>query len=342
MVSLKTLLLFTVFSALLLGCGITVSYEEADKPEIAYEKEEHEICEEDSLLMNPNVTYGKYHKSDYGCIKGKIVDDENNSIPLAEINIIGTKLVKLTNGVGKYKIRKLDPGFYDLRISHSDFRNTRIESIEVIAGKTVLMDTISIQSKPLEQLIDDLLKIQAGKPIIYLYPETVTNVAVKLDFSGKVTHTYPKYGTGWNVEAHPDGTIFDENGKEYYALYWEGDSKNIYTVNEGFVIRGEETIEFLEKALDQLGLNRKEANEFIIYWLPKLENNPYNLIHFSTSEYTEMAKLIIDPSPETIIRIMMVFKPLDEPIKIKEQNLDGIKKERKGFTVVEWGGTLVN
>ena len=33
-----------------------------------------------------------------------------------------------------------------------------------------------------------------------------------------------------------------------------------------------------------LGLNDREAEEFIVYWLPKLEENKYNLIRFETAE----------------------------------------------------------
>ena len=73
-----------------------------------------------------------------------------------------------------------------------------------------------------------------------------------------------------------------------------------------------------------------------------MENNPYNLIHFSTAEYEEMAKLTITPQPETMIRVMMVFQPLKEPISIKKQDLDALSKSRKGSTVVEWGGKKIN
>jgi hypothetical protein len=208
------------------------------------------------------------------------------------------------------------------------YRTTRIKSIEVKKSTTTNIEYI-----PIEQMSYDI-----DKPIIYLYPEEVTDVQVELDFTGDITHTYPKYNSGWNVQAHPDGTIFDETGKEYYALYWEGDYNKKFTINEGFVIPGEDTISFLEKALEQLGLNRKEANEFIIYWLPQMENNNYNQIHFSTTQYTEMAKLNITPKPDTLIRVMMVFKPLERAASIKEQNLSGMKPERTGFTVVEWGG----
>ena len=176
------------------------------------------------------------------------------------------------------------------------------------------------------------------KPIIYIYPEYTREIKVKLNYDGVLTHTYPKYNNGWKVTANPDGTLFDAKSQEYYALYWEGKPNKDYTINEGFVVPGEQTIDFLENTLSKLGLNRKEANEFIIYWLPKMENNPYNLIHFSSTEYEEMAKLNITPKPETLIRVMMVFKPLDNSIKIKKQNLNSMSKKRKGFTVVEWGG----
>ncbi len=180
-----------------------------------------------------------------------------------------------------------------------------------------------------------------AKPIIYLYPEKETLVNVKLDVKGEITHTYPKYNDGWNVKASPDGTLIDEKGKEYYALYWEGNNEDQFTVEEGFCVPAEKTAEFLEASLDAVGLNRREANEFIVFWLPILESNPYNLIHFSTDEYEETAKLKVSPQPETMIRVMMVYKPLAAPIDIPLQNLSKMKKERKGFTVVEWGGSLL-
>jgi len=176
------------------------------------------------------------------------------------------------------------------------------------------------------------------KPIIYFYPEDTTDVEVVLDYDGKLTHTYPKYNSGWKVKAYPDGTLIDDDGKEYYSLYWEGEPRTDLAIEDGFIIPGDQTIPFLEKTLAELGLNRKEANEFIIYWLPLMENNPFNFIHFSSDEYEKIAELKITPTPETFIRIMMVFKPLVESIDIKKQDITSLRKERKGFTVVEWGG----
>ena len=229
------------------------------------------------------------------------------------------------------KINKLNIEIDSLKSENNYLRNevyfliTKPQEVEVLEEEDEREETNSV-------IID------IEKPIIYLYPEKTQEIAVQLDYDGEFTYTYPKYNNGWKVTAKPDGTLFDAENKEYYALYWEGKPNNGFKINQGFVVPGEQTIDFLENTLSKLGLNRKEANEFIIYWLPKMENNPYNLIHFSTTQYEEMARLNITPTPETLIRVMMVFKPLDNPIKIKKQNLNYMSKKRKGFTVVEWGG----
>lgn len=177
------------------------------------------------------------------------------------------------------------------------------------------------------------------KPVIYLYPTKDMNVIIKLGKEENLTVTYPKYNNGWNVYAKVDGNLTDENGRNYYALYWEGLSYDIDGMtDEGFVVKGEDTIEFLEEKLSLLGLNERESNEFIMYWLPKLQNNKYNYIRFATSEEIDNSMpLYITPSADTIIRVLMLYKPLDEMIDIKEQKL--ITPKRNGFTVVEWGGS---
>ena len=53
----------------------------------------------------------------------------------------------------------------------------------------------------------------------------------------------------------------------------------------------------------------------------------------------DAAKLEISPVPDTLIRVFMTFKPLDQPVDIEPQTLTA--PERTGFTVVEWGGSEV-
>ena len=63
------------------------------------------------------------------------------------------------------------------------------------------------------------------------------------------------------------------------------------------------------------------------------------LISFQEELYTENAVLDITPKPDSMLRIFMAFKALDEYIEVPEQDLKTF--ERKGFTVVEWGGAEV-
>ncbi len=177
------------------------------------------------------------------------------------------------------------------------------------------------------------------KPIIYLYPEQEISVEVKFQYPEKLTCTYPKYENSWNVTAKPNGDLVDNKTKRnLYALYWEGIGNLKCDKKEGFVVKKEDTINFLEEKLKVLGLNEREANEFIIYWLPKLEENPYNYIRFATTEEINKDMPVeITPKPDVFIRVLMQYEGLKKPIEVKEQILETL--ERKGYVAVEWGGT---
>lgn len=178
-----------------------------------------------------------------------------------------------------------------------------------------------------------------AKPVIYLYPEKKAEVTVKLNYAGELTCTYPAYNDGWKVSASPDGTLTDADGQTYNYLYWEGVNSVVYDFSEGFCVAGSDTAAFLENALNQLGLTRKEANEFIVYWLPLMKGNPYNLIAFQSDSYTQAAQLSIEPAPDTLLRVFMAWKPLESAVDISTQNLTA--PVRTGFTAVEWGGCQV-
>ena len=175
-----------------------------------------------------------------------------------------------------------------------------------------------------------------AKPVLYLYPEKETEVNVRLDYDGELTCTYPAYEDGWTVTAAPGGTLTDESGQTYSYLYWEGVTRTEYDFSRGFCVPGADTAAFLEDALSRLGLTRREANEFIVYWLPRMEANPYNLIAFQAEDYTNHARLTVTPEPDSLLRVFMAWKPLEAPADLPAQELPAFK--RTGFTVVEWGG----
>lgn len=180
--------------------------------------------------------------------------------------------------------------------------------------------------------------ITAGKPVIYLYPKKETNVNVEVSFNGDFTFTYPEYNDGWTVTAKPDGKLVSGT-TEYPYLFWEGKVMNyLPKFDEGFLVSKKETVSFLEEKLEILGLNEKERADFITFWAPKLTKNDYNIIKFDTEEYVSKVSLNIEPQPDSVIRVFMVYKVANGNENIKEQELNRV--QRKGFVAVEWGGAI--
>ncbi len=191
-----------------------------------------------------------------------------------------------------------------------------------------------------KQIADYPIKEEMGgraKPVLYLYPEEETNVTVKFEKPNLLTTTYPKYINSWNVTVKPNGDMYDKDGKYYYALYWDEKRYNEVDFKEGFYVEGKDAINFLEEKLTYIGLNDKERNEFIMYWLPIMESNKKNLVYFELTEERETGnKLFIEPKPDSLLRISIHIKKVNEKVNIPEQKLETFA--RVGFTAVEWGG----
>lgn len=207
--------------------------------------------------------------------------------------------------------------------------------------KQVILCVVIVALSVFNSLFIHRYMSKARAPVIYLYPEQKTEVNVKLVLNGKLTTTYPLYDNdlGWNVTATPEGIIKDSKGREYSYLFWEGDIAITPDLSSGFCIKGEDTAAFLEKSLKQLGLTDIEADAFIMYWLPLMEESKYNVITFQTAAYEDVSGLKIDPKPDTVIRVNMLWYPVNTYVDMKPQDLEVINpSERKGFTVVEWGG----
>lgn len=195
----------------------------------------------------------------------------------------------------------------------------------------------------------DLYRIESSfmggyaKPVLYLYPETETEVSVSFAHPESLTTVYPAYPDGgWKVVAQPDGmlrTVSDGEVSErtYYALYWEESGSTPCDFSTGFCVAKEDSAAFLEDSLAALGFTDREANECILYWLPMLEKSPYNLVYFELTESREdYNALRILPKPDSVLRVALHILPVTEPVEIEAQVLPAF--DRHGFTAVEWGG----
>lgn len=181
---------------------------------------------------------------------------------------------------------------------------------------------------------------ECGKPVIYLYPKTKTEAKVQVGANIRISE--PNYGAGWKVTAYPDGKIINSDGAVYENLYWEGLGRGEYpAIISGRIVKRENIEAELRHDLFALGLNEKESADFMEFWLPKMPETPYiRLTWLDTAEMNDLAPLVISPRPETVKRVFLDFAGQNtEATDLAPQKLNGF--QRKGFTVVEWGGLLI-
>lgn len=193
---------------------------------------------------------------------------------------------------------------------------------------------------------ENLQNMLAAKPIIYLYPEQDMDIQVKVEHVDFTT-VYPAYNEGWNVQAEKDGLLYlyGKDGKldksrKYYGLYYEGNMELQPDWRTGFTVQKEEYQKFLEEKLKILGLSDREAEEFIVYWLPQMEQYEAVDVHFAEQSVLQReAPLKIAPEPDTLIRVFMQWRKAVRGEELPQQKIT--PAARKGYTAVEWGGSEV-
>lgn len=192
---------------------------------------------------------------------------------------------------------------------------------------------------------DLMAPAECGKPVIYLYPTTTTDVTVHVAPTGGFTVTDPDYGTGWHVSATPGSVLTDlATGKTYPYLFWEGHG-TVPAPRDlgGFVVARADLESFFDRTLAQQGLSAKEITDFVEFWAPRMRQDdaPYfRVTYLPRATIDANAPLSVDPRPDTVIRVLMDYVPLDAPVDVAPQHLTA--PARRGFTVVEWGGVLHN
>ncbi len=175
------------------------------------------------------------------------------------------------------------------------------------------------------------------KPAIYLYPLEDSQISVKLNVNGALIADIPKYEDGWNVFVTKDGLIEDK----YDYLFYEAKLNDLDIPKFGWIVKYSELNHWFDINLIKLGLNEKEKNQFKEYWLNELpKENYYEIKLLSKNFLKNNMNLIIDPEPDTEIRLNFLFKPLKKSHDIIHPKIE--TPIRTGFTVVEWGGILNN
>lgn len=176
------------------------------------------------------------------------------------------------------------------------------------------------------------------KPADYFYPTKKTDISFDVKPQGEFTYTLPQYKPGgWNFTAFPDGNLVYK-GQNYPYIYWDAAIPNnlITEPKTGYEVDYGDLSGFLQDLLPRLGLNRKETVEFTNYWIKELPNSKYYFVGIIPQKQIDaMAPLSISPTPDSILRVTLYFKPISEKTNISTPQAEPYN--RSGFTVVEWG-----
>lgn len=182
----------------------------------------------------------------------------------------------------------------------------------------------------------------AEKPVIYVYSPVKQNFHLDLVLSGEFLFTYPLYKNGWDFSADSNGTLTSENKTYNYLFYDAKLSCGFKSMNEGFLVKKENLLTFLEEKLSAMNFNSREQQDFITYWYPKMMKNESNFIKFLINEdYDQIAKVKMNPAPSSSLRVFMLWTNSNnlEYTEIIDQALP--KANRAGLFLLEWGGSEV-
>ena len=258
---------------------------------------------------------------------------------------------KGSNGVNLYeskdpKNNKTIKDLFDLYTSIGSYDDNGNQKPQLSFEDFLKIHPVLFWKDPLNRwslIINNQVKpaVECGKPVIYLYPQKTTDVNVQVGIE-KLTKTIPDYSrTGWTVKAEPNGQLYNySDGKNYPYLFWEGQSTGTNSADSGFVIERSKLSAFFDDSLAKLGLNKQETSDFKDFWVAKMLDNrqPYFFISFiGTQAFNKVAPLTITPAPDSLLRVFMYYQPLENFINVPKEELRA--PIRKGFSVVEWGGT---
>lgn len=266
-----------------------------------------------------------------------VVIDTDNYLKIVDYD--GNVVAKFIEMTDNYKLHYLLSGWYTTDNKNGIYVVVENKNIEY-GTKGSGLEYYYIPSTKEKGVIETEGVGDYAKPILYLYPKkNNTKINISFENGNLLTTTYPKYNGSWTVMANKNGDLHDLQGKYYYGLYWEEEGSSKVDFKTGFYVEKNDAAKFLEDKLTTIGLNEKEKNEFIVYWLPLLEKNEKSLVYFElTSERQAYNKLIINPTPDSLLRVAIHVKKVNNKTSIKEEQLTTFK--RIGFTAVEWGGVI--
>ncbi len=233
-----------------------------------------------------------------------------------------------TDDEGRYSLEDILPGTYDAVCRSGYYEPAYSMNLTIAAGEKLTYDFILGYMTEVE------------KPNLYLYPEETTEVTVRLGFpaGGGVTASEPTYADGWTVTVEPDGKI---DGGAYGHLFYEARVPADWQFDRGWVVQKRQLAEFFGENLAAHGFNERETDDFIEYWVPRLDDKAFYVIYPQYERDIEpRITLAITPEPAEIFRLYYVISGVDSVDRyVPEPEIPSF--HHSGFTACEWGVILV-
>ena len=130
---------------------------------------------------------------------------------------------------------------------------------------------------------------------------------------------------------------------KYPYIYWDGVqiTKPLPDKKEGFLVKRADIDTFLNEKADALKMNEAEKSEFTRYWSKKMKDKKwkyYRVYFLQNDEVNDYLPLYVNPKPDNSNRVQIIIRRGNKNMNLPAQKLMPI--ERKGFTLVEWGGVI--
>ncbi|HKL88323.1 MAG TPA: SusC/RagA family TonB-linked outer membrane protein, partial [Salinibacter sp.] len=95
-----------------------------------------------------------------GTVTGTVTDAQNGeTLPGANVSIVGTQRGTATNANGQYTIENVQPGSYTLRASFVGFQRQAVEQVQVSAGETT---QVNFQLQASQQTLEEVVVVGYG------------------------------------------------------------------------------------------------------------------------------------------------------------------------------------
>ena len=224
--------------------------------------------------------------------------------------------------------------------------------------------TLSFYNIQNDSTIHLVKRLRGGKPVILLYDENEKkeneNVEIKLTLNEamNIGATYPQptscdeknptkkeyeWKGSYSSKGNNDACEMKINNKKYEYVFWEGPCmKGDEFKGEVIGIKADKFEEELDLLLERLGLNERERNDFIVYWITKLSGRKGHKVTICDEKYdNEIARLEVSGFTEQL-RVMLKFEEIEDDEVMKMKGVETVEKKvrPRGKYVVEWGAIL--